>query len=81
MSSMFHDSQDQNPKCVVYVWMYVYMWKISFAFDLERCFHSTSLKLGRTVVSIENWSCIGFRLIRLNEGGAGGYANSRIFRR
>jgi len=53
--------------------------------NLKQMFHgrfhsdSISLKLGRTVVSIENWSCIVFGSIRPNEGGAGGYANSRIF--
>ena len=49
--------------------------------DLGCSFDSISLKLGRTVVSVENWSCIIFGSIRLNEGGATGSTNSRIFRK
>jgi len=60
--STFHDSQNQNPK---------FLYKISFAFDSGRSFDSISLKLGRTVVSIENWSCIVFGSLRPNEGRAG----------
>ena len=37
--------------------------------DLGRSFDSISLKLGRTVVSVENRSCIIFGSIRPNEGG------------
>jgi len=55
--------------------------KISFVFDLGRSFDSISLKLGRTVVSVEDWGCIVFGSIRPNEGGAEGYANLRIFRK
>ena len=43
--------------------------EISFAFDSGRCFDSISLKLGKMVVSIENWCCIVFGSIRPNEGG------------
>ena len=39
-------------------------------FDLGRSFDSISLKLGRTVVSIEDRSCIVFGPIRPNEGRA-----------
>ena len=49
--------------------------------DLGRSFDSISLKLGRTVVSIEDWSCIVLGLIRPNAMGAGSYANLRIFRK
>ena len=49
--------------------------------DLERSFDSISLKLGRMVVSVENWSCIIFGSIQPDEGGARGSANSRIFRK
>ena len=38
--------------------------------DLGRSFDSISLKLGRTVVSVENWSDIIFGTIRPNEGGS-----------
>ena len=48
-------------------------------FDLGRSFDSISLKLDRTVVSIEGWSFIVFGPIWLNEGGAGSNTNSRIF--
>ena len=73
--SSFRDSQNQNPKCV---YMYV---AITFTFDLRRSFDSISLKLGGTVVSIENWSCIVFGSIPPNEEEAGSYANLRIFRK
>ena len=43
--------------------------------DLGRSLDSISLKLGRTVVSVENWSCIIFGSVRPNEGGAGRYTN------
>jgi len=49
--------------------------------DLGCSFDSISLKVGRTVVSVENWSCIIFGSIRPNEGGANGSANMRIFRK
>ena len=51
--------------------------------DLGRSFDSISLKLARTVVSVEDWSCIIFGAIRPNEGegGARGSANSKIFRK
>jgi len=48
--------------------MYVCTYKISFALDSGRSFDWISLKLGRTVVSIENWCCIVFGSIRPNEG-------------
>ena len=38
--------------------------------DLGRSFDSISLKLGRTVVSVENWNCIIFGSIRPDEGGS-----------
>jgi len=63
------------------IFMYACMYKISFVFDLGRNFVAISLKLGRTVVSIENWSCIVSESIRPNEGEARGHANSRIFRK
>ena len=49
--------------------------------DLGHSFDSISLKLGRPVVSVENWSCIIFESVGPNEGGARGSANSRIFRK
>ena len=56
-------------KYTMYACMYESM--ISFAFDLGRSFYSISLKLGKTVVSIENWCCIVFGSIRPSEGRAG----------
>jgi len=44
-----------------------------------RCFDLISLKLDRTAVPIENWSCVVFGPNQPNEGSPGGYANSRIF--
>ena len=49
--------------------------------DLGISFDSISLKLSRTVVSVENWSCIIFGPIRPNEGEARGSANSKMFRK
>jgi len=57
------------------------IYKISFVFDSGRSFDSISLELGKTIISIENCSCIVFGSIWPNEGGARGYANSRIFRK
>ena len=47
--------------------------------DLGRSFDSISLKLGRAVVSVENWSCIVFGSIRPNEGGGLGVPQIRKF--
>ena len=63
--STFHDSQNQNLKFVVC------MYKISFVFDLGRSFDSISLTLGRTAISVENCSCIGFESIRPMGRGEG----------
>jgi len=73
----FYDSQNQNPK---WYYMHVCIWKISFAFELAHSFVLISLKLGKTVVSIEDWSCIVFGSLRPRpyEAGAGGYANMRF---
>jgi len=64
----------------MYVCMYVCV-RFPSPFNLGRSFDSISLKLGRTVVSMENWSCIVFGSIRSDEEGARGYAISRIFRK
>jgi len=68
----FHDFQNQNPK-------FVCMYKVSFTFNLRRRLVSISLKLGRTVVPMNNWSCMVFSPIRSYEGGWR-CTNSRIFR-
>ena len=70
--SSFHGSQNQNPKSV-YMYACTYV-AIRFLFDLRRSFDSIPLKLDKTVVSIENWNCIVFGLIRPIERRAGSCA-------
>ena len=65
----------QNLYIRMYVCMGVCMYKISFAFDTGRSFDSIFVKLGRTVVSVENWSCIVFEPIRPNEEGLRKFEN------
>jgi len=63
----------------LYTCMYVRRYEISFAFDTGRSFDWISLKLGRTVVCIENWCCIVFGSIRSNEGRARGVTQIREY--